>query len=553
MVYPVFEYTSIKTRCAHDIAQFIQETIKEEEKKGNNLTFVDDTALHLYTPSSSDKTKDSLKTHIRPIIDYFDTYLDKGTYLAQISHIDPPLQYQLWIARTYLFYQLLIYVTATFLDKALYDNVYTDLDTFHYMPELTKENLVDFKMGIFGSMSPTSDIDIGIQYSGTTLHTPALAYIVSRFENLFYIFTDKSSLEWDIETYADMMTLPSPACPGLDYFYLDSSQFGLDEFNKMLPYAYASIIRNSKMADKDLATFDEMIADERFNKEMKLSDVLSEFPPADNTLFTKAIGMVTTFLEGTEEERRYVYYQKVQDAEQLLFDTIPNRTQLPLLDKATICELMVKIGEALLYRMESYTCAPTVTHVVRILQASKDNPNKYKTATPSMLCNGKLRDLEPFCTIGTYGYALSMLEQIGYAYRFFITYCNTKNHYNEIKKTKCTKKIKKYKERYLDGVTYMKRLKTSPNTINRSSLLPQNCPITYNTSIFAKKPFPTTPSKLKRIGTVAPGAPRKMQPTRQLSASGGSIKKQTKKKYMRKTHHTRKIRKSSAKTHSKSK
>ena len=552
MVYPVFEYESIEDRCKKDILTFC-----------DSMKIQDNTKLVLYNPNShTNNTKESLADAISHITNYLNTHLNNESYLTQISHISPPLQYQLWIARTYLFYQLLIYATATFLDEALYNTVYTDEalydmvytdDTiFPYMKELTQDNLKDFKMGIFGSMTPTSDIDIGIQYSGKTLQTPALAYIVSRFENLFYIFTGKSSLEWDIETYADMMTLPSPECEGEDYFYLDTSQFGPDEFNKMLPYAYASIIRNSKMAGKNMNTFDEMIKDERFNKEMKLSDVLFEFPPADNTLFTKAIGMVTTFLNGDEKKRRYAYYEKVQDAEKLLFEMIRDRTQIPLLDKATICELMMKIGEALLYRMESYICAPTVTHVVRILQASKDQPLKYKNATPSMLCNGKLRDLEPFCTIGTYGYALSILEQIGYAYRFFITYCDINNHYNEIKKRKCTKKIKKYKERYLDGVTYMKRLKNSPNTIN---LLPQKCPSTYKTPIFTTK----TPSKPQRMQTLVPGvpgaprAPRRVQPIRQLSASGGSIKKQTKKKYIRKTHHTRKIRKSSAKTHSKSK
>ena len=41
-----------------------------------------------------------------------------------------------------------------------------------------------------------------------------------------------------------------------------------------------------------------------------------------------------------------------------------------------ICVKMVNIGFSLTYRMESYNCAPTVIHVVRILQAAKRKGRK---------------------------------------------------------------------------------------------------------------------------------------------------------------------------------
>jgi predicted nucleotidyltransferase len=48
-----------------------------------------------------------------------------------------------------------------------------------------KPELENYKMGIFGSLTPTSDIDIGVQYSGEIIGLIGLSYIVSIFEDLF--------------------------------------------------------------------------------------------------------------------------------------------------------------------------------------------------------------------------------------------------------------------------------------------------------------------------------------------------------------------------------
>ena len=111
MVYPVFEYESIEDRCKKDILTFC-----------DSMKIQDNTKLVLYNPNShTNNTKESLADAISHITNYLNTHLNNESYLTQISHISPPLQYQLWIARTYLFYQLLIYATATFLDEALYN------------------------------------------------------------------------------------------------------------------------------------------------------------------------------------------------------------------------------------------------------------------------------------------------------------------------------------------------------------------------------------------------------------------------------------------------
>jgi hypothetical protein len=118
---------------------------------------------------------------------------------------------------------------------------------------------------------------------------------------------------------------------------------------------------------------------------------------------------------------------------------------------------MLSIGDADAHRMESYTCAPTVTHIVRILQASKENPEKYKTVSPGEYCNDKIMWLEPFCSIGKFGYTLSILEQMGYIYRFYMTYCIEKQGHFDIEK--CNKKMKKYMERYSDAFTNFNKIK----------------------------------------------------------------------------------------------
>jgi hypothetical protein len=129
-------------------------------------------------------------------------------------------------------------------------------------------------------------------------------------------------------------------------------------------------------------------------------------------------------------------------------------------------ELMVKIGEALTFRMESYTCSSTVVHVVRLLQAAAKEDvkvaaqklvtsvspssalnaaqnaaqklltTKYPTTSPTELCNLGTKLQTPKCTVGKTGFILSELEQLGYMYRFHKKYCEP-----------CKKKVSKYRIR----------------------------------------------------------------------------------------------------------
>jgi hypothetical protein len=374
------------------------------------------------------------------------------------------------------------------------------------------KELESFKMGIFGSLTPTSDIDLGIQYSGETLQRPALAYIVAAFESLFFIFTGKSSLAFDIETYADMMTIPNPntssSTTNPDMFYLNSSNFTEMHFLKMLPYAYNSIARNILLAyDKKLpnsssefqviSIYTQPIIDPRIRGDLSQPELLDQ-----------AIQRMHAFLKLQVQDARKAYYEKVEAAEASKMKLVKDDK---LHDTDRICETMTLIGEALGYRMESYICAPTVIHVVRILQASKNSLLKYNTNQPMQLCQGEVQYLDPFCSIGYYGFLLSMMEQIGYLHRFDVTYCRGAHSDAE----KCKKKKDKYKARYDNVFKYISKIPKPTNNSNIS---------------YVKK-------------EVAPGAPLKARRPRSGSVSFGG--KRTKRKSHRKASsivrkHTRK-------------
>jgi len=410
-MYPSFTVESIQERCRHDIFLF---------KTEFHLSIEVDTLGT--TPTSA-------KKRIAHLLKEFQKIGIKS-YVHDIKHSSS--QHIAWILRTQLFYQLLLLATLTFQSKALYDKTYKDIP---FRPDVTPM-LSFFKMGIFGSMTPTSDIDVGIQYSGPSIE-PALAYIVSRFESLFLIYTKKPSIDFDIETYADMMTIPNPTPDPLhpDYFYLDTTGFTEEEYKRMLPIAANSILRNAYFISPETL---ETVTMADIVKPFKIGPLLDFLDMSRKP--------VSKFMNGSYEEGRQTYYKKVEIAEK-----IKNAKLSGPMTPSDICDIMVAIGDALTYRYESYTCSPTVIHVVRILQASKEKAKKYRTLIPKTYCKGEIVHLEPFCTIGKYGYALSMLEQLGYLYRFYKIYCNgDQPEY-------CKKKVDKYWNRFKDAKFYKRK------------------------------------------------------------------------------------------------
>jgi len=482
-IYPFFEFKSIENRCDKDIAKFKKDQVLDSEF-ANEVSF-----KH---KSTTELNKELMQAQITKILKLMKTIRGNPeppeNYIQMVTNEkDNDKKQKLWIARTYLFYQILIFATSMFLDKELHDKIYdnnaneTELVKLDFID--IKEDLKNYKMGIFGSMSPSSDIDIGIQYSGQSTNT-ALAFIVSTIENLFLIFTGKESLDFDIETYADMLTIPNPDQSDKehpDIFYLDTSKLTEDDLVTFLPIAGNSIVRNvylAKEEDVDGLTFDKILTelkytDDREGLDQKITEtqkaldadknnkVLKEaFDAATHAVkiydFFKIEGnlapfktgewlneskeVVTEFMDKSSRDRRKMYYDAVLAAE-----TAKN-TYLKLSETEKpqkMIELLKLIGTALTYRMESYTCAPTVYHVVRTMQAKS---TKYPTNKP-FEC--PVDGTEAACVIGKVGFQLSLLEQIGYIYRFHLDYCVEGNHKNP---EKCDKKKTKYTTRLVNAI-----------------------------------------------------------------------------------------------------
>jgi hypothetical protein len=482
MAYPNLTISSIKERCAVDLNEFhqiYQRGIQDGAiiMSTNKYTLEEPTSVTGMTT----KINQILELMNEAGLEEPNTYIDK---IGMFEEKD--VQYALWVYRTYLFYQLLIFVSIILINKNLYNEVIqfnsrVNVGQYPYNDNFTSELLPKFYMAIFGSLTPTSDIDVGVQYTGLygdgsdKLNIPLLSYIVSTFENLFLIFTNHKSLDYDIETYADMLTIKNPIIDSSEdsrLFYLDSSHFKDVQFNQMLEIAGNSIARNAMLADpyfnlsftdllNILSQHRDIFESGSFFQDLSSAGIINLLESDD--WFENSKRNVRTFLNLNYDKQREEYYKKVERAEQERLNILNNVNTIEGLNISSedSCKIMWLSGDALTYRMESYTCTPTVVHVVRILQAtSKTNPteNKYQTYIPDQWCSnqGIIQKLEePFCSIGKYGFILSMLEQIGYIYRFIITYCSDNEHYDEFN---CSKKVVlKYLPRYKNGLLYFKQ------------------------------------------------------------------------------------------------
>lgn len=493
-VYPVLEASSLSQRCERDIRQFMREQNIEVNPNPQVL-------------STAFSRKEEIKAKINELKPKFDQG-DAVMYVDEISHVeDPKKQQQLWIARTYLVYQLLIVLTLSLTNSMLYDNIFlsepignTSMFTQPFRSEVT-EFLSNIKLGIFGSLTPTSDIDIGFQYSGfSESYTPGLAYIVSRFEILFLIFTEKRCLDFDVESYADMITVPNPdsetqsAFP--DLFYLDTGKLPWDDMKtqrSLLPIAFNSIVRNVMIG---------LGVEQEFN----LSGVISQFESRlpkyltdlkidqdANNDFEASKQRISTFLGKSYNEQIQEYYDAVNVAETLKVTTLKGKTTIDELQKLSndeIIKLIVDIGQALTLRMESYTCSPTVVHVVRVLQveaqllptvvsaftqasalqtaAKLALPKKYVTTAPGNVCELDKKLATPRCVVGKTGFILSALEQLGYMYRFHKTYCEGGTHPDP---KKCEKKMGKYQGRLNHAITNLQTAQGGGKRVNRRSYM----------------------------------------------------------------------------------
>lgn len=479
--YPCFLFLSIILRCLADLRQF-QEVYKFNVSKYVLPGVVSGNFKGAETLA---ELQLRMKVIMDGIVSTSGRKMADFDYPHHIRTYDDTKQKELWCLRTLLFYQLLMTTTEMMNNEGLFNEVYQYSRSNGITPtRIFRKDVVaelkNYKMGIFGSITPSSDIDLGVQFSGFN-QLVGLAYIVSVFEDSFLIFTGKSSLKFDIETYADLVTVPdirdktdaaSLTCSNVrDVFPYDTSKLTYPDFLKLLPFVFAGILRNFIIAQQDIrnsATVAEIVGS--FN----IADFLAVATNKTGTDFLEIVRRYATVPENVDKElsdafdqakdiaigymeapyavKREEYYKLVQTAETstLQLKTGYFATGEVNIPNDELTEILMNASKALVYREESYTCFPTVMHVVRVMQA---NPGKYKTLKPSYCLANKLSDA--YCAIGDYGYLISLFEQLGYIYRFDITYCKPGEHLDQ---TKCDAKFKKYADRFKNGLNLISPL-----------------------------------------------------------------------------------------------
>lgn len=408
----------------------------------------------------------------------------------------------LWVLRTYLFECILLMTTLIVRDTNIFDEykkqcVDSDIPDDLIGGWMDGVNGEHFKLGIFGSMDATSDIDLSIQYCNTNTENPdafvaGLMYINRIIENLFIAYTGFTSLDFDIECYGTIIfQYDEKLEQGKDVYYLNCNKLDKNHYDKLLVYAFASIYRNYIMSKPQGQINKQFFIEPILNLKRILTknkeypmDLITylEVPKTFNV--RNSIDMVDDYVNPKDSTnnpitekmavynaKRRLYYKKLYEADKNRKDTYI-KVQNSINKNAAINlepdEIMgVIIGEASfsLCREESYLLAPTIMHVVRTLQifssqcetenrenkTNKEAKNacvlKYQTNFP-ICVNDSVHNA--YCNIGKYGYFLSILEQIGYMWRFYNQYClPTSQPKND---ESCKKKLTKYGDRFKNGI-----------------------------------------------------------------------------------------------------
>jgi len=415
-----FETNAIIARCKEDCDKFLQET---------GVPLNGEFTLELdYLKAGA--AVDSLLQRFVVSSKYVDTIaVDK---------------FQFWYGRTLLFYQILLVTEAALKNKEAFDNIFKDITVKRdFNAQLVTAS---FTLGIYGSMTPTSDIDVGVQST-----VGYLADFVCAFESIFLKLTGVKSLDFDIETYADLITRK---VDGKDVFYLSATDFTIVDFTSLLETAAKSIARNYcfSCTDEERKDVEHLVTEMSLDKLPFIKGFWSNAEIKNALISTwdancrAALTDVLAYLKEEYDAQRTEYYARVDAAENAVKEYQGEKSPTA----ASTAKVMKVLGDALTWREESYLLVPTIVKVVRILQAQKSKALKYATSIPKAYCKGEIVNIkdDPFCTIGEFGYALSCLEEIGYLYRFMRVYCPP-NPSGEPEK--CSKKYKKYRERFDDG------------------------------------------------------------------------------------------------------
>lgn len=238
-----------------------------------------------------------------------------------------------------------------------------------------------------------SDIDIGIDFHGLYGN---ISYVIATIEDVIYVLGGyQSTLNFDIEFYGNFLMIN-------DKYYLRTTELTISDVKRLLPAVAAGILRNYWYGTKtSLETFDWNFHELRIICEFEESirDILINHTDIQQ----QAIAMTQEYIHQDWTVSREKYYTMLRIVDQLV-----NTLQHTKLTHRLMVDIMVSYANAAMFRQENYIAAPTIMHVVRMMQGKQEQACTVYDSFTNI----------PSCTIGKWGYIISMMEQAGYLYRF---------------------------------------------------------------------------------------------------------------------------------------
>ena len=434
---PILTREELTVRMKVDLDKF-----KADVEKNNPGTNVDIPAND-YIISANDFLVARIKSLYKelskdkPHFDYHETANDKS--------------YSEWITRTKLFYHMMTCLSKMIDDVEFRSTVYGK-PTPKYTPPEGEFEASHYKLGIFGSMNANSDIDVGVTYIGGKGGTNRVADVVKMFEDMSLILLGVTTLQLDIEMYAGMVTIQCDDSAGKkeDRYFVnmtklgDISNFWKDDMKSVRVLILTSILRSIAIGKKEsggpidisgtsldniwtqfnaILTKDTDAKTPHFKKftDSELNDAKSIIEPyfkqfTDSELkeaktklapYIEWLGAAATNASSSYNILRDEYYSAVRIAS----ETIGKIECGAEPTRANVIQYITETAESDLWRAESYMMAPTVVHVVRIMQSGREETHtacKYPTTYP----------VYATCSQTPLGYMISAFEQMGYIIRF---------------------------------------------------------------------------------------------------------------------------------------
>ena len=374
------------------------------------------------------------------------------TYVSKLKKETVSRQQIMWQQRTIFVYYSIWVATILMSSQEAYIDWYKNTSTFEQLEDL---NMYSFNN--FGSSNIMSDIDISIDFSGIYGN---ISYVVATVEDVMYdLGGHQSTLNYDIECYGNFLMIK-------DKYYLISTELTIDDVKLLLPAISAGILRNywyGNGTETDFKKFDWnfLELDIICGYEQSIRDILI----GNTYIQQQAINMVQEYIYQDWTVSRKKYYEMLRVVDRLVNDIRDSNVELT---HRRMVDIMVADANANVFRQENYIAVPTVMHVVRMIQGKQDQ-----------ICtkHEKLTKI-PSCTIGKWGYVISMIEQAGYLYRFrmFDIHSETKCIRSELTTGNCTSTQTRFEhEHYLQKKEkYMNRYKHAKNKLSEINKIKKN-------------------------------------------------------------------------------